>query len=218
MVFGVTHSLLLFSGDILTAYGMIGLTVTLLFLRTPTRRILVWLGAIVVMGPFLAGLSRFGPSALVQSEAGAPASGWSLGLLMAAYVLGLFGQTLLGVLMARAELPDRPWDHRRPLRWIAGFGVPAGLLGGLPYALTVGGYWTPGGTTSTLVAGLHVFTGAAAGAGYLACFGLWAAARRESPRLGAAAALAATGKRSLSFYLWQSLILSPPVGDGPWLR
>jgi uncharacterized membrane protein YeiB len=111
--------------------------------------------------------------------------------------------------MARAELLDRPWEHRAALRRIAGIGIPVGLLGGLPFALTVGGFWNPSGLANFLLGMLHSITGVAAGAGYVALFGLWAAARRDVGRSGAVSALAATGERSLTCYLWQSLILAP---------
>jgi hypothetical protein len=45
--------------------------------------------------------------------------------------------------MARVELLDRVWHHRAAFRRIAVTGISVGLLGGLPFALTVGGYWDP---------------------------------------------------------------------------
>jgi uncharacterized membrane protein YeiB len=104
---------------------------------------------------------------------------------------------------------DRPWEHRAALRRIAGIGIPVGLLGGLPFALTVGGYWNPSTGVNFLLGLLHASSGVAAGAGYVALFGLWAVARRNLGRTGAVAALAATGERSLTCYLWQSLVLAP---------
>ena len=75
--------------------------------------------------------------------------------------------------------------------------------------MTVGGYWKPSNQVIGALELLHGVTGIAAGAGYLALFGLWAARRRDLGRTGVVAGLAATGERSLSCYLWQSLILAP---------
>jgi uncharacterized membrane protein YeiB len=216
ILFGAVHAVLLFEGDILGPYGGIGLIVTLLFLRRSTRVLAVWVGVtVLVLGlvlgsgdAFTAGLTPEGESDYLASVAERLLI-WSSTTVIVTLVLGLLAPTLIGVLMARAELLDRPWDHLTTLRRMAGIGIPVGLLGGLPFALTVGGYWNPGGLVNGLLGMLHSITGVAAGAGYVALFGLWAAGRRDLGRTGAVAALAATGERSLTCYLWQSLLLAP---------
>jgi len=216
VVLGGIHAVLLFDGDILGLYGGIGLVVTLLFLRRSTTVLGVWTAVTAVVLALVVGFGDSLPAGTTaEGEAGYLRSSldralsWGAIVVFATLVLGLLAPTLIGVLMARAQLLDRPWDHRAALRRIAVIGIPVGLLGGMPFALTVGGYWSPGVAVNGALGVLHAATGVAAGAGYLALFGLWAARRRDQPRTRAVTGLAATGERSLSCYLWQSLILAP---------
>jgi len=133
---------------------------------------------------------------------------WGVGLVEITVVLALLGPTLIGVLMARAGLLDRPWEHVPVLRRMVVIGIPLGLLGGVPYALTVGGFWNPSPLVAGLLGTLHVATGVAAGVGYVALFGLWAA-RRPTRDRRVTRTLAATGERSLTCYLWQSVVFAP---------
>jgi uncharacterized membrane protein YeiB len=190
--------------------------VTLLLVRQSDRVLRWWAaGSVVVLALLLGSGDALVAGTTPEGEADYVAAaldralGWTLNLLVVTVLLGLLAPTLIGVLMARAELLDRPWDHRAVLRRIAVVGIPVGLLGGLPFALTVGGWWNPSGSVTVLLGLLHATSGVAAGAGYVALFGLWAASRRELGRTGAVAALAATGERSLTCYLWQSVVLAP---------
>lgn len=214
VAFGAVHAAALFSGDILGPYGAIGLVALPLLHRSP-RVLAAWAGASVVLLAVVLGIGDAATAGTnPEGEVGYLAaaaeriSTWGTSLVLLTILLGLLGPTLIGVLMARSELLDRPADHRRALRLLAGVGVPVGLLGGLPFALTVGGQWDPGAGATALLGILHAATGVAAGAGYVALFGLWAA-RRRLERTGAVGALAATGERSLSGYLWQSVLLAP---------
>lgn len=215
IAFGAVHALLLFEGDILGPYGAIGL-VGLLFLHRSPRVLAWWSAGTLVLLAVILGVGDAGTAGDTATGGGSYLDGavdrvvgWSLGLVVLTVVLGLLGPLLIGVLMASAELLDRPWDSEPLLRRIALVGIPVGVLGGLPFALTVGGYWNPSGPGTALVGVVHAATGVAAGAGYAALFGVWAARRRELGRTGAVAALAASGERSLSCYLWQSVLLAP---------
>jgi hypothetical protein len=122
-------------------------------------------------------------------------------------VLGLLAPTLIGVLMARAELLDRPWSTARRCadRRDRHPGRPARR----PAVRTDGRRLLEPEHGGQLPAGLlHASSGVAAGAGYVALFGLWAAPGGTSGRTGRGRARR-DRERSLTCYLWQSLILAP---------
>jgi uncharacterized membrane protein YeiB len=106
---------------------------------------------------------------------------------------------------------------------VAFAGIGLGVLGGIPTALINVEVWQPGETVSLCVSWLHLITGYAGGFGYAAAIAL--ISRRFGERSGSPAgpvvtALAATGQRSMTSYLLQSLawaILIPPyaLGLGP---
>ncbi|WP_245579786.1 DUF418 domain-containing protein [Brevibacterium album] len=150
----------------------------------------------------LAALARIGMWAL--STPGA--------LLMLAVPLAL----MLGWLSARHRLLEDPAAHRGRLVRIAWTGIGIGVLGGLPQALAFAGVLSLPAVAPWMLAGLHSVSGVAGGLGYAALFALLALrlGRRpaqEHPVLIArpVRAIAAVGKRSLSFYLFQSLVFAP---------
>ena len=215
VLLGAVHAALLFDGDVLGVYGGTGLVIALLLLRRSRAALVAWTAGTLVVLALVTGLSEAVAPAVTEGQpdyllsVGERIVSWTLSVVLLTVLLALLGPMLIGVLMARAELLDRPWEHLTALRRTAAVGVPVGLLGGLPFALTVGGYWDPGTPVTSAVSVLHTATGVAAGVGYVALFGLWAARLRQQPRTRAVAALAATGERSLTCYLWQSLLLAP---------
>jgi len=213
LVFGAAHAFLLFHGDILGVYGATGLVVLLLFRRS--RRALLWWTAISVV--LLVGLDALVAGSVFSQPARADGYlaqaverllNWAAAVGFAAVLLLMVGPMLIGVLMARARMLDRPGDHLPALRRIAVGGVGAGVVGGIPQGLLVAG-WGPPLLPEWGASALHGFTGLAAGAGYAALFGLWAASRDGLERRGPAAVLAAAGRRSLTCYLWQSVLFAP---------
>lgn len=121
---------------------------------------------------------------------------------------------LVGWLAARHRVLDQPWNHVPLLRRVAVIGIAVGWAGGLPGALETLGVFTLPEAVSWTFMTLATVTGLGAGLGYAAAFGLLAVrleARTEAlggpglvPR-----ALAAVGKRSLTFYLFQSVVMAP---------
>ncbi|MGR6923775.1 DUF418 domain-containing protein [[Actinomadura] parvosata] len=110
---------------------------------------------------------------------------------------------VLGILAARRRLLDEPERHLPPLRRIAALGLGLALAGRLPSALMAAGAWTTDSApVSWAVAVAHDLTGYAGGIGLAAAIGLVAAGARDG-RL--TTALAALGRRSLTFYLFQAL-------------
>ncbi|MEU8301889.1 DUF418 domain-containing protein [Micromonospora sp. NPDC048909] len=235
-VFGLAHGVLLYSGDVLGAYGLIGIAFTLLLLRRGDRvhrlapgylilgaLYLLVLGALVVRG-LAAGA---GPAAGVPTSdfpsvtaASYPASLEARVTEWPATVLTMLPMILfiwIGAWAARRRLLDDPARHRRLLRRGAAIGLTVAVLGGLPMALLAGGFLHVDAATGGHAKLLYESAGLFGGIGYASLFGLlalrvstWpAGARRHLP----ITALAALGRRSLSGYLVQSvawLVLASP--------
>jgi uncharacterized membrane protein YeiB len=215
LLFGAVHATLLFAGDILGLYAATGL-LALLFL-TYRDRTLVWIivASLVPLTLFF-GLSALTPTSegLVTTDSYLLSAAVRLGLWLVNVIsigafFGLMGPVLIGVLIARAGLIDRPWDHRRRLALLAAGGVTLGVVGGLPHALNVAGWWDVPVGAAYLAASVHALTGVAAGLAYICLFALVAAAVRGRGTPVVLRPLAATGERSLTCYLLQSVALAP---------
>ncbi|GIG86311.1 DUF418 domain-containing protein [Plantactinospora endophytica] len=227
IVFGFVHALLLFFGDILATYGLLGL-VLVGMLRARDRTLLLVAGLwtlvfalVSVVPPF--GVIESGPTPLPTSAesplaAIAPRVGtWAA--LTPMLALDVVTPLLLGIWAARRRLLDEPGRHRRLLTRVALGGIGLAVLGGTPLALIDARVWTDW-TAATAVPAyvLHSLTGIGAGLGYAALAGLVAhrlsAARGVPGRV--ATALAACGQRSLTCYLLQSVafvaVFSPWAG------
>ncbi|MGF1663995.1 MAG: DUF418 domain-containing protein [Kineosporiaceae bacterium] len=215
LAFGAVHATLLFFGDILGAYAVTGL-LALLFITLRTR-IVAWIAA----GSLVPLTLAFGLSRVFTTGEGVLTTDdyllsmlvrfglWVSNVVFVGGFFGLVGPVLIGVLLARSGLLDRPWDHTRRLSRYAVGGIALGAAGGLPFALEVARWWDPPLGLSVLTASLHALTGVAAGLGYICLFGLLAAALRGRGAPGPLRALAATGERSLTAYLLQSVALAP---------
>lgn len=243
-VFGLAHGVLLFMGDIVGAYGLVALILVVLFFDRSDRAlwIFVWVltglyllfALFSLVGGFAA--AAFMPSELLEQPMGAADARemtvgtenylesmlnrfvmWlSIGLMQ-----GLFSPVpiciVLGWIAARHGVLDDPARHRRLLTRLAVIGIPIGLLGGVPGALAhFGVIGVPGWTFS----GFGFVTGMAGALGYVGLFGLLAARWQERPS-APVRAIAAVGKRSLTFYLLQSVVFAPlfaawGFGVGGW--
>ena len=238
IVFGAVHALLLFAGDILGAYGLAGLVLTAaLFSRSDRAiRITVWIltgllalfaaimiGSGVIVGflpPEVVALSGADALDAGGSNADLMAGEASFGLAIAARigmwllatpgtVLGLTvpAAILLGWLAGRHGWLERS-DARPRLGLVAALGIAIGVLGGVPQVLVFLGGIPGFENASWAFIGLVQLTGLAGGVGYAALFGL-IGIRLQDRGSRAARAIAAVGKRSLTFYLLQSVILAP---------
>lgn len=235
LAFGFVHALLLWMGDILGAYGLAGLLLGWLFLRRRDSTLLVWAGVFTGLAALLAAFSLLG---LAFMPADAPSSaafsmdqtaanigdasilGAALGRVVA-WPLVTVGQGLLGMVVpaaillgywaARRRILEEPGGHPGLLRWTAVLGIGVGWLGGLPLALTQIGVWDLSPAQAGMLTMPHMVTGLACGLGYVALIAL-AAHRIQGRGRGPGAvvtALSATGKRSLSAYLAQSVLCAP---------
>src|SRR5690606_23330154 len=115
---------------------------------------------------------------------------------------------VLGWMAARRGLLDDRAAHRTVLVRIAVGGITIGAVGGLPSALEFLAILPVPAVSPWMFMGIDTLTGVAGGAGYAALFGLLAL--RIGTRPGRfSSAVAGVGRRSLSFYLLQSLLFAP---------
>lgn len=217
ILFGFVHALLLFSGDIIGAYGLLAVVLAGVLIRARDRTLLVvaglWLVVVAAFGALQAIPMPEGSQALLPSMSiGAPLVAASFRVLewvvltVSLAMFGLVPALLLGAWAARRRLLDDPGSHRRFLLCTAVIGTGLAVAGGLPMASMAAQLWAQPSLTATALAGvLHAVTGYAGGVGYAALAGL--AAIRMHERTGPVSrAVAACGQRSMTCYLAQSVV------------
>jgi uncharacterized membrane protein YeiB len=212
MVIGFLHTLLLFYGDIISVYGLIALVFAGL-LWASDRRLLAhgfaWLsvGSLVYSAAMTAVFSGD-----LQQDAAAEVTPlidmvgrlgvWPVMLVLMTLV-SVFPFTV-GVWAARRRLLEEPERHLALLRRVALVGIPVAALGGIPQALVAVQVWPSDFPLAFGAGWLHVVSGYAGGFGYAALIALIAV--RVGDRRGPVVqALAATGQRSMTCYLLQSV-------------
>jgi len=219
VLFGFLHALLLFSGDIIGAYGLLAVLLAGLLIRASDRKLLIlvggWTVPIMAFGalgglPQPDGSESFLPSMSVTDPlvaAGFRVIEW-LGLTVVISIFSLVPAVALGVWAARRRLLDEPQRYRRLLIRVAVLGVGLAAVGGLPMALMAASWWPDRSVAATALAGVaHALTGYAGGVGYAAIAGLVAIRVRNRDRRGpVVTALAACGQRSMTCYLLQSVV------------
>ncbi|MFC3518965.1 DUF418 domain-containing protein [Streptomonospora nanhaiensis] len=220
VVIGVAHTALLFYGDIISVYGLIALAFVAM-LRFTDRRLLTHAFAWMAAGTLAYSAAQNLVFGAAQEPTGGQNPGPLLDVLFRLMTLPVFWPLmiaisvfpfLMGVWAERRRLLEAPGRHRALLVRIAAGGIGLAVLGGIPQALVNVEVWSVGPVAATAVFWVHLLTGYAGGFGYAAAIALVA------PRLGrrrgsVTAALAATGRRSMTAYLLQSVVwaaLIPP--------
>jgi uncharacterized protein len=222
---GLLHGLLLFFGDILSAYGATGLVALALVHRSDRvlRRWLLITGTYVllVQVPLLA-LLVSGVIPFADPPPGAPLYGDTY---LAHMVMGLTGATAqvgmallllafvplvaAGVLLQRHGWVTRPADHLPQLRRTFGVAMTVNVLSSTPVALLALGVWHPDTLGRAGAQYLTIAGGMVGGLAYVCGFALLAHLWAARGRRGLPGALAALGERSLSGYLAQSFLMAP---------
>ena len=231
---GFLQAWLLFEGDILATYGMLGF-VLLLVLRIPDRALLVLAGLVSLALAWLDSNDGATTTAAGSADVAALASSvadpaaamltrlwdWGLQLLFTPiFAIGLVAPMLIGIVLARRRVLERPAEHRELLTRLAVVGIPVSVVGAIPFAIAVGTGGTVLGAHAAWWAALQGWTGLLGGIGYVAAIALWVVRgtdgdlRRGRPRGTIGRAIAATGERSASAYLTQALLLVPILA--PW--
>ncbi|MVA77716.1 DUF418 domain-containing protein [Auraticoccus sp. F435] len=236
LLLGLLHAGLLWYGDILGAYGLVGLVAVAAFLRRRDTTLVVWAAvlfsllatsavlavgaavALVVLGVPVGSSESF--LELVQGINGIESWPASVPVRLGVWPFLVLGQGVLSLVIpicvllafwaARHGVLEHPEQHRLLLRRVAVAGISVAWLGGLPHALHhVGVLGVPDGV-SWVFSVTQSVTGLAGGVGYVALFGLLAARLgRRGAGSGPVLALTAVGKRSLSCYLAQSVLCAP---------
>ncbi|MFC4014053.1 DUF418 domain-containing protein [Nonomuraea purpurea] len=212
LAFGAVHGVLLFSGDVLGVYGLVGLVLCRL-LRVRDRTLLViaaaWLvptavsSALVYSTPEGASERAFFWSFAVDDPTLAIALRAIEWVMTPIGLMGVGAAALVGVWAGRRDLLSEPG---RLVRRAAVWGPLAGALGGAPVGLIAVGVLTVSDPVTVMALNaLHAVTGIAGGLGYAAVIGLLA--QRIGTRRGpVVTALAACGQRSMTCYLLQSVV------------
>ncbi|WP_116247976.1 DUF418 domain-containing protein [Nocardiopsis sp. FIRDI 009] len=216
-VIGALHAVLLFQGDILTTYAVLGLVLLALHrMRAPaalvTAAVLIGLVAVMMRWAGISGAAPFdAEAALAAGEAttaalaGSPLTviGEHLASLprMAINLVGVQGPValsafLVGLAAGRHRVLADTGAHDHALRLIQWVGFPAGLVGSLVLA-------DLGGTADLYGLSLALLTAPFLTAAYAATL-LRLFHRGRGRRI--AAALAPAGRMALSNYLGQSLV------------
>ena len=246
LAIGLAHAILLFSGDILVPYAIIGMLCAVLVTR---HRLLLAAAALVTL-PVL-GVWGWGDGTIGLGQgtgyAAASAPDYLAGigirapdalramLLAPIEELGLLAPMALGALMARVRLLEDVPAHRRRLAQLTRWGLGAGLLGAMPLTTVLVLAPAHAHLASELLLGilgvLHQISGLAGGIGLAAAAALIAERWRPRPVLAAARsvpaararrvgvvvrAVAALGAVSLRAYLAQSLLCLALFRPTPW--
>lgn len=221
LLFGAVHAFLVYQGEILTSYGLAGLVVGWLLLR-PDRVLRRAVALLAVLYAITCSLAMIGIAAAAAHTGGTvtePAGYTTLQdwigrlvtlpflplLLAVAYPLLLV--VAIGFLAGRKGLLDDPAVHRGLLTRIAVGGVLLSVLGAVPAALIEIGVLRLPALPGGLLLALQVLTGVLGGAGYAAGFALLAL-RLDARRGALTTAVAAMGQRSLTFYLFNSVVVA----------
>ena len=236
VAFGLAHATLLYFGDFLGAYGIVGILCTLLVLnrRDKFHKIILWIwGAQVVYTIVAAGLAVLaianssGPARAMTDSPNPSLAATTYGASLVdrlheypphtATVLGFIVIVWLGIWAARKQLLENPLAHRTLLIRVATVCMGITVLGGLPLALVSAGWLHVDAAAVDAMSFLHNISGQFGGPGYIALFALLVGkltANRRPDQLGLPiTAISALGQRSMSGYLFQSiawmLLLAP---------
>lgn len=217
VLFGFGHALLLFSGDIIGAYGLLAVVLAGVIIRAGDRKLLVlaalWSAPTVLFGllqglPLPEDATMFLPSMTTTDPL--PAAAFRVGEWLVIGIsqafLALIPPLLIGAWAARRRLLDDPERHRRFLVHVAVLGLTLAALGGLPMALQAAQLWQDYSILTGMVAGgLHAIAGYAGGVGFAALAGVIVIRLRDR-RGPVVTVLAACGQRSMTCYLAQSVV------------
>ena len=222
VAFGLLHATLLYFGDFLGAYGVVGIICTLFLLNRGDKfhRIVlgVWAFMAVEVVVFaargvLAVVNSSGPAHPLTNEPNPSLAATSYFASMVdrlheypthfASVLGFIVIVWLGIWAARKQILENPSAHKPLLVSVASVGLGLTVLGGLPLAFVGAGWLHVDESAVGALSYLSHVSGMFGGPGYVALFGLLVA--RTNKLSLPVRAISALGQRSLSGYLFQSV-------------
>jgi uncharacterized protein len=225
LVIGFFHATLFFA-DIIGVYGFIALLFASLFLRLSNRKSIILIIFFLVLVGLLAPYMPRGfdalnmevtNSATIEDPMEASITRmfeWMFYTPVLSYQV--IPGVLMGILVARFQVIDHPKRYQKTLLTVGIGGLFLSTVGGIPMALMSSLFWLSYSDVLEATAkSLHTITGYAGGVGWTALIGLLAI-KVEGKRYPFTKAIVALGQRSLSFYLFQSVlfvfILAPYAG------
>lgn len=234
LMFGFVHAALLWMGDIVGAYGLVGLVIVALFFRRTNKTLIVWASVLtglltlftllgLISLPFIPAqeaetFNFLEKMAGINSESNYPTSVllrvmfWPLLALFQGIISMVVPvMLLLAFWAARHRILENPGEHLPLLRRTAIIGLGIAVAGGVPHAMYHLGALEVGDHVSWIFTATQSLTGLFGGLGYVALFALIAHRIQGRPVAHSlpVVAIGAVGKRSLSSYLGQSVLFAP---------
>lgn len=212
ILIGVAHGMLLYVGDILSAYGVL-LFFGVWAVRWNDRWLLIVAAGLFTLTALPSAdsmsISTDGPDpSMLPPDLGTMLTERIVAVpfIMVLAPIGFACPFLVGLWLGRRRVLERPEKYKRLLTTMAVVGIAVAVAGAQPVALMLAGAsGVPSDSTLELIGPMHDASGVLGGFGYAAAITLFAhhlGARR--PRI--ITAIAATGQRSMTFYLSQSVV------------
>ncbi|MEU4295090.1 DUF418 domain-containing protein [Kribbella sp. NPDC026596] len=222
IAFGLVHATLLYFGDFLGAYGIVGIICTLFLLNRSDKfhRIILGIWALELIyvlataaQSIIAVVNSSRPAHALTNEPNPSLAASSYGAsvidrlheypMHTASVVGFIMVVWLGIWAARKQILENPAAHRTLLTRVAVVGLGITILGGLPLALVGAGWLRVDEAAVDSLSYLSHLSGMFGGPGYVALLGLLASSITNLSL--PIKAISALGQRSLSGYLFQSV-------------
>lgn len=215
ILIGFVH-VTLFYDDIIGVYGLIALLFASLFLRLSNKSLIMitvfFLILVGVFGQFMPrGFDALNMEIATRASTENPIEAsidrlveWLFlsPLLLYQVIPGV----LIGIWVARHQILDYPVFHKRALMTAAIVGLMLSTFGAIPMALMSSLFWTNYSEgTAAMAKSIHTIAGYAGGIGWTALIGL-VVIKLDKQRGEITTAIAAVGQRSMSFYLFQSIV------------
>ena len=220
VLFGAVHAVL-FSGDIIAAYGLVAVIFAGWLARKHWKRTAVLCAVVVVACVVItfvieSFMTSQGAASATDMHAGAGESAttllsyvshgvtsWAVNLSTTPISL-VVPAMFLGARLADTDIIAHPERHRRLLTVVSLGGLGIGAVGGIGVA-----QWATGGSLNLWAVPLHQVAGLAGACGWLALLALYAGGPRPDGRLTGLRRLASNvGRRSMTAYLSQTFLFA----------
>ena len=220
VLFGAAHAVL-FSGDVIAAYGLVAVIFAGWLARKHWKRAAVLCAVVVVACVVItfvieSFMTSQGAASATDMHAGAGESAttllsyvshgvtsWAVNLSTTPISL-VVPAMFLGARLADTDIIAHPERHRRLLTVVSLGGLGIGAVGGIGVA-----QWATGGSLNLWAVPLHQVAGLAGACGWLALLALYAGGPRPDGRLTGLRRLASNvGRRSMTAYLSQTFLFA----------
>ena len=220
VLFGAAHAVL-FSGDVIAAYGLVAVIFAGWLARKHWKRAAVLCAVVVVACVVItfvieSFMTSQGAASATDMHAGAGESAttllsyvshgvtsWAVNLSTTPISL-VVPAMFLGARLADTDLIAHPERHRRLLTVVSLGGLGIGAVGGIGVA-----QWATGGSLNLWAVPLHQVAGMVGACGWLALLALYAGGPRPDGRLTGLRRLASNvGRRSMTAYLSQTFLFA----------